>query len=468
MLLRKIEPLSGEPLVRVVCSPRGAYGNIVPEVATGSNHIRYLNLESQVRLTTDIPITYVLAGQPFVLSQTCWCAFTYGDPLEAPLASTGEEFLRKTADYWVQWVRATSIPALYQEEVIRSALILKLHHFEDTGGIIASGSTSLPEYDGAGRNWDYRYCWIRDSYYTLNALNSIGHFNELEQYSNFIQNIMVNETESIQPVYGVSGERALVEKELPLEGYRHNRPVRIGNSAFGQVQNDVYGQLLISMLPLYLDRRLESARHSRLNRLIDWLLVRIEKNMEVPDAGIWEFRNRNQMHCYTCLFHWAGCKAAMKIAGVIADTSLAERARLLSSRAAEKIERCYDAARGFYAQAIDVPEPDASTLQLIVMNYLDPASGRAASHLAFLEQTLRTGNGLFDRYANADDWGKPQTSFLVCAFWYAEALACAGRVDDACETIEVALKSANHLGLLSEDADSSFGQWGNFPQTYVT
>jgi GH15 family glucan-1,4-alpha-glucosidase len=466
MLIRKIEPLSGEPLVRVVCSPRGDYGKVVPEVAIGSNHIRFLNLESQVRLTTDIPITYVLAGQPFVLSQTCYCVFTYGEPLEAPLASTAEEFLRRTTDYWVKWVQATSIPSIYQDEVIRSALALKLHHFEDTGGIIAAGSTSLPEYDGAGRNWDYRYCWVRDSYYTLNALNRLGHFNELEHYSNFIQNIMVNESDAIQPVYGLSGEKLLTEKELSLEGFRGNRPVRIGNSAFRQVQNDVYGQLLISMLPLYLDRRLENEHHPRRFRMTDWLLSRIEKTMEEPDAGIWEFRNRHQKHCYTYLFHWAGCRAALKIAGAVHDTALAARAQRLGDRAAAKIEACYDASGSFYSQAIGVPHHDASTMQLIIMHYLDPGSSRAGSHLTALEKTLRTRNGLFRRYVHPDDFGTPQTAFLVCTFWYAEALACVGRVDDACAAIELGLKTANHLGLLSEDADESFGQWGNFPQTY--
>lgn len=232
MLIRKLEPLSGKPIIKVVCLPRGSFDMVEPETVVASNHIRYLNLKSQVRLTTDIPLNYVCERKTFILHGTAYLVLTYGEPFEAPLESTAEHFLYETKRYWTQWVKTTSIPAIYQEEVIRSALILKLHQYEDTGGIIASGSTSLPEKDGAGRNWDYRYCWIRDTFYTLNAFNNIGHFEELEQYFHFIQNIVLNAPKTIQPVYGISGEGTLSEKELPLAGYLNNRPVRIGNSAY--------------------------------------------------------------------------------------------------------------------------------------------------------------------------------------------------------------------------------------------
>lgn len=173
MLFRKIEPLEGRPSVKVICSPVGEYGRVQPEVLKGSNHIRYLNIGSQVRLTSSISLNMITEELPFVLSETHYLAFTYGVALEAPLKETCEMFLEKTKHYWQSWVKTTSIPSLYQQEIIRSALVLKLHQYEDTGGIIASGSMSLPEFDQSGRNWDYRYCWMRDTYYTLNALNSL-------------------------------------------------------------------------------------------------------------------------------------------------------------------------------------------------------------------------------------------------------------------------------------------------------
>jgi GH15 family glucan-1,4-alpha-glucosidase len=467
MLIRKIEPLSGKPVVKIVCSPKGDWGRIYPDIVIASNHIRYLNLESQVRLTTNVPINYIHEQKTFALNEPVYLALTYGEPLEAPLISTSEDFLRKTETYWKQWVKTTSIPSIYQEEVIRSSLILKLHQYEDTGAIIASGTTSLPESNGHGRNWDYRYCWIRDAFFTLNAFSNIGHFEELEKYFNFIQNIVLNEDKYIQPVYGLSGTKTLVEKELPLSGYLNNIPVRIGNSAFLQTQNDVYGQLLMCLLPLYSDNRLDvdlNRKHG--GKLISWLLDRIMEVMEKPDSGIWEYRTRQQLHCYTYLFHWAGCKAACKAAKTLNDKDLAEKARILCELSAKHIEQCYNPALHAYTQAIGVDVLDASALQLINMRYLDPASERTKAHLCALEKSLLSKAGFFFRYLNKDDLGVPNTSFLVCSFWYVEALANVGRIDDACLALERVLKCSNHLGLFSEDVDDKYGQWGNFPQTY--
>ncbi len=466
MLVRKIEPLQGHPKIRVRCMPVGDYGAISPEVVLGSNHIRYLNLGSHVRLTTDIPLTYVLDSKAFVLNESMYLVFSYGPPLEAPLAATVEGFLDRTRNYWVQWVKTTSIAPIFQEATIRSALVLKLHQFEDTGAIIASGTTSLPEFPGSGRTWDYRYCWLRDTYYTLTAFSNVGHFEELEKYFDYVQNLMFDQRPSVQPVYTITGDPVPQEKELPLSGYQDNQPVRMGNNAAIQPQHDVYGQVLISLLPLYVDRRLRYADSRSTLGLIRGLLDRIERIFDQPDAGIWEFRNRLQHHCYTYLFHWAGSKAAFKIADVLADVPLKDRAEALIRRSAERIEACYDADRQVYTQAVGVRHLDASALQLISLNYLDPRSPRASAHLSALERELKADQGLFFRYVHADDFGKPQATFLGTAFWYVEALACVGRVDEAMAAVESLLAHANHLGLFSEDVDLHGGQWGNFPQTY--
>jgi GH15 family glucan-1,4-alpha-glucosidase len=466
MFIRKLEPLSGKPVVRVVCSPKGDWGRIEPDVVIASNHIRYLNLDSQVRLTTNIPLNYVREKRGFVLNEAVYLVLTYGEPLEASLESTAEDFLHKTRRYWIQWVKTASIPSIYQEEVIRSALVLKLHQYEDTGAIIASGTTSLPESNGQGRNWDYRYCWIRDTFFTLNAFSNIGHFEELEKYFYFIQNIVLNEDKSIQPMYGLSGTKSLPEQEIPLAGYLDNRPVRIGNGAFSQRQHDVYGQLLTCLLPLYTDSRLDIDHNRQQQQLISWLLDRIAETMDTPDSGIWEYRNRRQLHCYTYLFHWAGCKAAYKAAQAFHDAALAEKAKRICEISRDHIEQCYNPGLRAYTQAIGVDALDASTLQLINMRFLEPAAERTKAHLSALEKTLMSPEGLFYRYVNRDDIGMPATSFLVCSFWYVEALANVGRIDDARSMLDRVLKSSNHLGLFSEDVDDSYGQWGNFPQTY--
>jgi GH15 family glucan-1,4-alpha-glucosidase len=465
MLIRKISLVSGNPQIKVICRPVGDFGKVKPQTVQASNHIRYLNLDSQVRLSTDLPLNYILEEKKFVLTGKQYLVFTYGEPLEESIEVTAEHFLDRTKVYWQNWVKTTSIPDIFQEEFIRSALVLKLHQSEDTGGIIASGTTSLPEADGSGRNWDYRYCWIRDTYYTLQSFSSIGHFEEVEKYFNYIYNVISQTGERIDPLYTITGNQVDPVRILDIEGYNGNKPVRIGNDAARQIQNDVYGQVLISLLPLFIDKRLNFYDPVRILSFVKLLVRRIEATMDEPDAGLWEFGHISQLHCYTMLFHWAGAKAAFKIAGLLDDQELSIKAKDLIRKSAIRIERCYDSVRRVYTQAVGSRELDASQLQLITMNYLDPASKKARLHLLAMESELKTPDGMLYRY-KVDEHGIPMTSFLICSFWYAEALACSGRLDDAQQLITKLLSYSNHLGLYSEDADFSGGQWGNFPQTY--
>ncbi len=468
MLIRKIEPLSGTPRIKVVCKPKGDYGNISPRYHTGSNHIEYLGLERQVRLTTNIALSYIMEGNSVVLNETKYLVLTYGAPMEAALASTCENFLTKTVQYWQGWAKNMSVSSFHQSDIIRSALALKIHQYEDTGAIIAAGTTSLPEAPGSGRNWDYRYCWMRDSYYTLTAFNNIGHFEELEKYFNYIVNISAQQKERYQPLYTITGESRIEEIITDLKGYQGKEvPVRIGNQAYTHIQNDVYGQILASLLPLYVDKRFINSERSNSLKMVYELLYKIEALMDEPDAGLWEFRNLAQYHSYTYLFHWAGSNAAIKIGKVFEDENMVRLAEKLSKAASDKIEACYDRERGVYSQAIGTDNLDASNLQLIMMNYIDPSQEIAKKHLEVMEKDLRSAEGLFYRYKHKDDFGEPETTFLICAFWYVEALTCVGRMDEAMETFENLLGYSNHLGLLSEDVDASNGSmWGNFPQAY--
>lgn len=465
MLVRKIEILTGSPVFRVLCQPRFEYGQKEPMVRMGSNHIEYTGSQMPLRLTTDLPLTHILEGREIVGAHDRYLVLTYGPPLEAPLQSTAEEFLRKTSLYWQQWIKSSYIPDLYQEEVIRSALVLKMHQYEDTGGIIASGTTSLPEHHGSERTWDYRYCWFRDAYYTLKAFNEIGHFEELEKYFEYIQNILAVNEDRIQPLYSISGRADLPEEHLPLSGYLGNQPVRVGNNACIQIQNDVYGQLLVSLLPLFADRRLMFKRNGSRDMILR-LLFWIERTMEEPDAGLWEFRNIKAVHAYTMLFHWAGSKAAIKMGAALADLEIQNRASALAERASQQLEQCYNPRTGAYMQAIGSENFDASTLKLITMNYLDPSSERARRHLQHLEEHLRTDQGLFYRYVHPDDFGTPRSTFLICAFWYTDALAAVGRIADARRTLDGILTFRNELGIFSEDIGLDGSQWGNYPQTY--
>lgn len=468
MLIRKIEAIEGSPRIIVKCEPVSEYGAVKLSVNRGSNHIQYQGGEENIRLTTNIPISYIFDEQPFVLNETKYLAMTYGEPLEAPLISTSDRFLAETVQYWRTWIKHSSIATYFQPFVIRSALALKIHQYEDTGAIIAASTTSLPESPGSGRNWDYRYCWLRDTHYVITALNHIGHFEEMEKYFSYVTDITFSEMERYQPLYGITGKKDLVETILTdLTGYMGNQPVRIGNQASEHIQNDIYGQVLISLLPLYTDHRFVFSERKDSVHWIEFLLSKIEHTIDEKDAGIWEFRNMANIHCYSNLFQWAGASAAEKMARTIQNQELIDKAISLKERAAAHIESCYDPIRKVYTNSAGSSNLDASTLQLIMMNYLDPNSQKAKDHLAALEKELRTPNGLFYRYLYADDFGKPKTTFLICAFWYVEALATVGRLDDAQREFGNLLQYSNHLLLFSEDVDEEDGsQWGNFPQAY--
>jgi len=468
MLIRKVEPLSGHPKIRVTCTPTYNYGKQRLAKNRGSNHIQFEGTQVKMRLVTNMPISHFFDTFSYLLSEPIYLILTYGSSFEAPIAHTAEDFLVRTKAYWNRWVKNASIPSFYQREVIRSALVLKLHQYEDTGAIIAASTTSLPEYPGSGRNWDYRFCWVRDSYYVLTALSHIGHFEEMEKYASYIANITQSDSGRLQPLYGIMGQAKLTEKTLDyLKGYQGNQPIRVGNQAYEHIQNDVYGQAMIALLPLFTDYRFRYQNIASAKEWTTFILNKITLTIDEKDAGIWEFRNFENRHCYSNLFQWAGATAALKIAKQYGLKEIEDQALRIREQAAAHIESCYDIENEVYTNATESQNLDASTLQLIMMKYLDPNSIKAQKHLAALEKELKGEQGLFYRYLHRDDFGKPKSTFLVCAFWYVEALACVGRLEEAQEVFKQLLSFGNHLMLFSEDIDDHDGsQWGNFPQAY--
>ena len=266
----------------------------------------------------------------------------------------------------------------------------------------------------------------------------IGHFEELEKYFEFIQNILNYDPDILQPLYSITGKKILDEEILELSGYMNNKPVRIGNAAYHQVQNDVYGQVLLGILPLIFDQRLIVYNKPYFNyrAIVSRLLSQIENKLQEPDAGIWEFRNVLQQNSYTLLFHWAGAMAAKKYATILNENLMASSAQSIIDKAAQLLEQCYNPAEKAYMQGLGSAHMDASTLKLITMQYLNPNSEKAKQHLQAIENKLKSSNGLIYRYRHKDDFGEPETSFLICSFWYTEALTCVGRLDDAINSVE--------------------------------
>ncbi len=469
MLIRKLQLISGEPLIRVTCEPVYDYGRQTPTTWLGSNHIEYYGLDAPVRLTTNIPLTYVAEARAFVLTGEKHLCLTWGQPLESPLEETANQFFERTKDSWIRWVKRSNIPREYQSAVIRSALTLKLHQFEDTGAIIAATTTSLPEYPGSGRNWDYRFCWLRDTYFSLNALERLGHTDEMERFLDWLRNICHNHGDHLQPLYGINGEAHLEEHILNhLDGFRGEKPVRIGNQASEHVQNDAYGEMILAISRLLIDLRfrsvegLDGARH-----LVERLLTQIEERLEQEDAGLWELRNTQKLHAFTLLTHWAGARRAAEIADMTGDDAMASRARRLMSAARTILEtRCWNDELGALTQAADFENLDAAMLLALHFGFWEPDDPRAKSHVNAIRKQLQVGT-LLKRYDVADDFGEQEAAFTVCSFWLVEALAIVGQIDEARELFEYLLSHQNELGLFSEDILPATGELsGNFPQTY--
>ncbi len=470
MLVRIVRPLGGEPRLRVRCTPTYDYGRHQPSCWAGSNHLQFGGLPAPLRLTTNAPLAWVGDGRPFLLTRDLHFVLTWGEPLEAPLEETAEAFLVQTRDAWRRWVKSGRIPRQWQPQVIRSALTLKLHQYEDTGALLAAATTSLSEAPGSGRTWDYRFCWLRDAYFTVAAFERMGFVEEMERFLLYLRNLCGDCEAELQPVYGIAGERALDEHILThLAGHRGDGPVRIGNQAHAQKQNDSYGELVLAISRLLLDCRFHGSEGvAGAADLVAGLVGQIERRLLEPDAGLWELRGQVQLHTFTLLTHWAGARRAADIAAALSLPGLQARASKIAADAAELLwTRCWDEGLGCFTQAAGQRNVDASSLLALHFGFLRGDDPRACRLVDTVQQKLSLPNGLLRRYDVADDFGVPEAAFTVCSFWLAEALAMVGRRDDGRALFETILAQHNGLGLFAEDilVDGK-GQAGNFPQTY--
>ena len=468
-LIRVVRPLKGNPRIVVRCRPRFEYGRDEPRIVPISNGIQYQGKDASVFLKTDASVSYILDETPFELKESKHFALSYGVPFEGPLKFAIEEQLDRTIAYWRNWAKHCNIPFEFQNEVLRSALVLKLHIYEDTGAIIAATTTSIPEGPEDQRCWDYRYCWLRDAYFVVTALNRLGQFEEMEAFIQYLQNICASEPSRVlQPVYGIGGEKELHEMELPwLKGFKGYKPVRVGNAAYKMEQHDVYGEMVMAITPTFFDRRMDRTDQASALRNVQQLVEQAIHSFELPDAGIWEFRGEKKHSVFSKLMGWAAVDRGIRIAGHIGRHDLVSEWSPIRERMRGDIDRQgWNDLVGFYTQSYGGNTPDAANLLLPAVNFISYRDDRFQKTIEAYDKMLRVGKGVY-RYRSADDFGVPKTNFNICAFWMADALWGAGRKAEARELFSVLIRHANHVGLLSEDMDSETGElWGNFPQTY--
>ena len=468
MIVRIIRPIAGFPKVRLRVRPRFGYNATPATITRGSNHIRFVGPDLTMRLTTDGTVSYILEETWFQLTAPVAIIFGPDESLTQSIGETARVFFDNTLNYWRRWCRSLTIPFEWQDAVMRAAMTLKLCTYEETGAIIAAMTTSIPEAPNSERNWDYRYCWLRDAYFVIHALNRLSATQTLENYLRYINNLVANTDGKLQPLYGLTLASALEERTVKtLAGYRGMGPVRVGNQAYEQVQNDVFGSVILAAAQIFFDGRLEKPGDIGLYRQLCHLGEQAVARFDQPDAGPWELRNSNAIHTFSALMCWAAADRLARIATRLSCHEEAAQWQCHAERMRARIQK--DAWNGelkSYVATFGGQDVDASLLLMPELGFISPDDPRMLNTLESIERILLHGDHLF-RYANPDDFGVPETAFTVCTFWYIEALAICGRQDEAREMFEKVLACRNDLGLLSEDIDMADGTlWGNFPQTY--
>lgn len=467
--VRIIRPLAGAPRLRIRLRPSNGYGVATAGRTFGSNHVRYVLDHASYRLTTDAPVSFIGEELYFRLERPLHFFLGPDESFAEELAGSLDRMLEDTTAEWQLWSRGLATPPDWQEAVIRAAISLKLCQHEETGAIVAAITTSIPEHAGSERNWDYRFCWIRDAYYTVQALNRLGALDVLEGYLGFLRNIVtVAGSGHVQPLYSVLGEPHVRERLAPgLVGYRGIGPVRVGNQAHEQLQNDVYGQIVLSNVQAFFDARLLRPSGLADFEALERVGERAWESYARPDAGLWEFRTISSIHTYSAAMCWAACD---RLAGAAEVLGLAARKDLWQHRA-EHIrrvieERAWRPEANSMSATLESNQLDASLIQLLDLRFFSPADPRFQGTLKAVEKGLRRGPYML-RYATEDDFGIPRTAFNFCTFWLIEALHIMGRQAEARSLFEEMLSRRTAAGLLSEDIDPETGElWGNYPQTY--
>lgn len=468
-LVRRVRVLAGAPRIRVLLRPRFDWGMSAPLTTQGSTHVRYVGPHTALRMNSDAPLSYILAESWFLADKPMNFILGPDETLLTGIEDTARGFEQETLSWWRLWSRALSVPLEWQEAVIRAAITLKLSLFEDTGAIVAAMTTSIPEAPDSGRNWDYRFCWLRDAFFVVRALNSLSEVGTMEDYLRWLQNVVAHARGGhVQPLYGIGQEELLPESIMEhLAGYRGMGPVRVGNQATEHFQYDVYGNIILGAAQAFHDHRLLRRAGRTEFMQLEAVGEQAFRVHDKPDAGMWELRTRARVHTSSALMCWAACDRLAKVAHTLGLPTRVVHWQTQALIIRDRILReAWNEKRQAFAESFGGHDLDASVLLMAEVNFIEPRDPRFIATVHALEETLCDGPYM-RRYEAPDDFGRPETAFNICAFWRIDALSRIGRREEAREIFERMLECRNPLGLLSEDTHAGTGElWGNFPQTY--
>lgn len=470
-IIRYLKHIKGEPKLSIKYDPKLEYAEQPTHNVIEENYIKSTTKEGiydSLYLYSSFNLQSILNNSSIKLKKNEFCLISYNQKLLAQDVRRANLKLERTKVYWLNWAEKTTSFKKYEEEIIRSALTLKMLSFDKSGAILAALTTSLPETIGEERNWDYRFCWIRDASMVVKNMTTLGHFKLARRYLNFIIDILPDKDEKIQIMYGIHGEKKLTEHKLThLSGYENSFPVRIGNAAYKQKQNDIYG-ILLDVISQHFDLFSVSLEHSEeLWTIVRNMIKIVEANWEKPDRGIWEIRSENKHFTFSKVLCWVGVDRAVKIAKLLKRDLYIKQWIKLRNKIKTDIEKnAWSEKKNSYAQAYGSDDLDASVLLMEPYGFESASNQRYIDTVLAIQKDLEY-NGLMYRYKNKDDFGTPKSAFTICSFWLTNSLYKIGRKKEAIEKFNSSINYSNHLGLFSEDLDFETKRMlGNFPQAY--
>jgi GH15 family glucan-1,4-alpha-glucosidase len=466
-LVRVIRPIAGTPRVMIDFSPRPDYGRAAGRLLATQHGVEVLDAGAPMHLYSNVPGDVICSKAEVAIRRPAYFMLTYGHRPSPPTEADILLLLEETVRGWRMWSKTCALPSFAPDYVLRSALCLKLHAYVDTGAIIAAATTSIPEAIGTPRTWDYRYCWLRDAAFVVEALRRLSHLNEGEQFIGFLRDVA--EAGPLQPLYGIAGERELPELVLDhLAGFADTGPVRVGNAAAEQQQNDLNGELILCLQTVLSDPRIVIDQPQTFFPLIERLVEQAIALAPLADTGIWEFRTLPRHYTFSRAMCWAAIDRGALIAARFGRPELAARWAAVAAEERDVVlRRGFNLRLGCFTQSLDGEHGDASNLLFPSIGLIDARDPRFLATLDHYGRHMTRG-GLLQRYTNLDDFGATTSAFTICSFWWAEALALAGRLDEAVDVFHRVIAHANPLGLFSEDIEPETGRLlGNFPQAYT-
>jgi len=470
-VVRFIKYVKGNPTFSVTYNPKLEYALGTTNTYVKDDFIVSLTAKEKydtLFLYTNFDKEAVINGEDITLKEDGFFQIGYNEKIFSPTVKKVSLELERTKVYWLNWMERTPTYRLYNKEIARSAMTLKLLSYEKTGAVLAAATTSLPETIGEVRNWDYRFCWIRDASMVIKVVSQLGHKRMAKRYLRFITNLIPHKDEKLQIMYGINGEKKLTEIQLEhLSGYMGSKPVRIGNAAYSQRQNDIYGILMDVIHQQLVKFKTDIENGEELWTITKGIVWVVNKHWKEADKGIWEFRTEDRHFTFSKILCWVAIDKAMKVAEILGKTHKLKKWTAIEATIRKDImDNAWNEDVQAFTQSYGSTALDASVLLMEPYGFIDAKDPKYVSTVKAIEKEL-SNDGLLYRYKNEDDFGLPSSSFTICTFWFINSLYKIGEEQKAKKLFDQLLSYSNHLGLFSEDIDFKTKRLlGNFPQAY--